>query len=72
MTCQPASYYAFTAGLNYKPMKWLTLRPNVRYDWVDGTFAGTSNPYKPFGNGTSPGNGKDAQFLFSADAVITF
>lgn len=71
-TCQPASYYAVTAGLNYKPVKWLTLRPNVRYDWVDGTFAGTTNRYKPFGNGPTPGDGKDAQFLFSADAVITF
>ena len=72
VTCQPASYYAVTLGMNYKPMKWLTLRPNVRYDWVDGTWAGTSTPYKPFGNGPSAGNGKDAQFLFSADAVITF
>ncbi len=71
VTCQPASYYAFTLGMNYKPLKWLTLRPNVRYDWVDGTFAGTSNPYKPFGNGPA-GDAKDSQFLFSADAVITF
>jgi hypothetical protein len=70
-TCQPASWYAFTIGLNYKPMKWLTLRPNIRYDWVDGSVVGAGNiktgaDYKPFGNG------KDAQFLFSTDAVITF
>jgi outer membrane receptor protein involved in Fe transport len=72
VTCQPANYYAFTVGMNYKPLKWLTLRPNVRYDWVDGTFAGTNNRYKPFGNGATPGDGKDGQFLFSADAVIVF
>ncbi|MCX7109505.1 MAG: porin [Proteobacteria bacterium] len=62
----PASYYAITAGVNYKPLKWLTLRPNVRYDWADGSDPVTGNAYKPFGNG------KDAQFLFSADAVIVF
>lgn len=72
VTCQAASYYAFTAGLNYKPIKWLTLRPNVRYDWVDGTWFGTNDAYKPFGNGPAPGYGKDGQFLFSADAVIVF
>jgi len=64
-TSAPASYYAFTVGLNYKPLKWITLRPNIRYDWVDGTNT-DGTVYKPFGNG------KDGQFLFSTDAVITF
>jgi hypothetical protein len=62
----PASYYAITAGVNYKPLKWLTLRPNVRYDWADGSDPLTGARYKPFGNG------KDAQFLFSTDAVVVF
>ena len=60
--CNAASYYEVTAGLNWKPTKWLNLRPNVRYDWVDGT------------NG-SPGtfaDGKTSQFLFSNDFTITF
>ncbi|MDD5461461.1 MAG: porin [Methylococcales bacterium] len=65
-TCQPASYYAFTVGLNYKPTKWLNLRPNVRYDWVDGTVAGTDQSYRPFGNN------KMDQFLFSTDFTINF
>lgn len=65
-TCQPASYFAVTAGLNWKPMKWLNIRPNVRYDWVDGKIAGTNQAYLPFGNG------KDGQFLFSTDMTITF
>jgi hypothetical protein len=57
--------------MNYKPLKWLTLRPNIRYDWVDADVVGpgnikTGDRYKPFGNE------KDAQFLFSADAVIVF
>ncbi|MFZ2169445.1 MAG: outer membrane beta-barrel protein, partial [Methylococcaceae bacterium] len=65
-TCQPASYYAFTVGMNYKPTKWLNLRPNVRYDWVYGTVAGTDQSYRPFGNN------KMDQFLFSTDFTINF
>ena len=60
--CNAASYYEVTAGLNWKPTKWLNLRPNIRYDWVDGA------------NG-APGtfaDGKTAQFLFSNDFTITF
>jgi hypothetical protein len=53
-----SSYYAVTAGLTYKPTTWLNLRPNVRYDWADGS--------RPFGNA------KQDQFLFSTDFSITF
>ena len=65
-TCQPTNYYAFTVGLNYKPTKWLNLRPNIRYDWADGTVAGTNDSYRPFGNN------KQDQFLFSTDFTINF
>ena len=65
-TCNAASWYAFTVGMNYKPTKWLNLRPNIRYDWVDGTVAGTNDSYSPFGNG------KQDQFLFSTDFTINF
>jgi hypothetical protein len=65
-TCNPASYYAFTVGMNYKPTKWLNLRPNVRYDWVDGSIPGTNQSYRPFGNN------KMDQFLFSTDFTINF
>ncbi|MGZ5052881.1 MAG: porin [Methylobacter sp.] len=61
-----ASYYAVTAGLNWKPMKWLNIRPNVRYDWVDGTVVATGGQYRPFGNG------KQDQFLFSTDFSANF
>ena len=60
-----ASYYGITAGLNWKPVKWLNIRPNVRYDWVEGKQAGT-NRYAPFGNN------KTDQFLFSSDFNINF
>jgi hypothetical protein len=61
-----ASYYAVTAGVNWKPLKWLNIRPNVRYDWADGTDVNTGGQYRPFGNN------KQDQFLFSTDMNITF
>jgi len=64
-TCAPASYYAVTAGVNWKPMKWLNIRPNVRYDWVDGKVA-AGGQYRPFGNA------KQDQFLFSTDFAVSF
>lgn len=57
-SCTATSYYAVTAGVNWKPMPWLNLRPNVRYDWADGS--------RPFGNA------KQDQFLFSTDFSVTF
>jgi hypothetical protein len=61
------SYYEVTAGLNWKPLKWVTVRPNVRYDWVDKANA--------FNNGDGStgyaANRKD-QFLFSTDVIIAF
>ncbi|WP_231890209.1 porin [Methylomonas methanica] len=54
-----SGYYAVTAGLSYKPAKWLNLRPNLRYDFTDNA--------KAFDNGT-----RHNQFLVTADVVITF
>lgn len=56
---QGSGYYALTAGMSYKPAKWLNLRPNMRYDFTDDA--------KAFSNGT-----RQSQFLISADVVITF
>lgn len=30
-----SSSYEATVGLNWKPLKWLAVRPEVRYDWAD-------------------------------------
>ncbi len=65
--CTAGSYYAITAGANWKPLKWLNIRPNVRYDWIDAsTFAGAGSALGPFGDG------KNDQFLFSTDFNINF
>ncbi|NBV74660.1 MAG: porin, partial [Methylococcaceae bacterium] len=59
----PNTYYALTAGLSYKPMKWLNLRPNMRLDYADKNA---------FGFGSDGLAVQKTQFLFSADAVVTF
>ena len=65
--CTAGSYYAITAGVNWKPVKWLNVRPNVRYDWVDAsTLAGSGSALGPFGDGNND------QFLFSTDFNINF
>lgn len=55
----PATYYGLTAGLNWHPFGWLTLRHSVRYDWSDGADA--------YDAGT-----RDAQVLLSSDLILTF
>ena len=55
-----ANYYAMTGGLNWKPKRWLMIRPEVRYDWSQAKIA-------PFDGGQRTG-----QFLMCVDAVIQF
>lgn len=53
-----SSYEEVTLGLTYKPVKWLNLRPNVRWDHSDiKIFAG--------------GNQQE-QVMITGDAVVTF
>jgi len=61
-----ASYYEVTAGLNWKPKSWLTVRPNVRYDIVDDTNATAG--LLPFG----PSKNKYDQIIFSTDVTVKF
>ncbi|MCL7420166.1 MAG: porin [Methylobacter sp.] len=52
-------YLAATVGLNYSPMSWLTLRPEVRYDHSTENAA--------YNDGFS-----NDQVLISADAIVHF
>lgn len=61
------SYYAFTAGLNWKPLSWVIVRPNVRYDWADKADA-----FDNGGGDTGYAATRGDQFLFSTDVVISF
>jgi hypothetical protein len=70
-TCRPADYYDVTLGINWKPTKelktdWkamrsLNIRPNIRYDRVDGI----GQAYNPF-------DSKRDQLLLSVDAMVSF
>ncbi|HYE36914.1 porin [Methylocaldum sp.] len=54
-----SSYYEVTAGLNWKPVKWLAIRPEVRYDWADDA--------KAFSAGA-----RTTQLMFATDVVVRF
>lgn len=70
-TCKPADYYDVTVGMNWKPakqlkmdsilMQKLNIRPNIRYDRVEGI----GQAYRPFDN-------RKDQLLVSVDATIQF
>lgn len=57
-----ANYYALTTGLNFKPLHWIMIRPNVRYDFSTADAFMTS----------TLGRFTDHQLTFSTDVVITF
>jgi len=54
------SFYAITAGLNWKPHANLTVRPELRYDWFEGEGA-------PFNS-----NNNTDQFSGGFDVIATF
>ena len=55
------NYYNITAGANWTPRCNIVVRPEVRWDWSDGTI------FAPFDDLTS-----DSQFTAAIDAIITF
>ena len=64
-----SNYYAVTAGVNWKPLKWITVRPNVRYDWTDKAKAFNNQP----GYAATPYEATTRdQFVFSTDFVVSF
>jgi hypothetical protein len=57
-----ANYYELTAGINYKPLKWIIMRPNVRYDFSQGASMYLN----------AQGQALDYQFTFSFDTTVLF
>ena len=55
------NYYNITVGANWTPGTNLTIRPEVRWDWSDGTAG------QPFDSGD-----KDGQFTAAFDAILLF
>jgi hypothetical protein len=60
------SYYELSGGFNVSPAKWIKLRPEIRYDFVEskGTAAARTLPF-------AAGRASD-QLIFAVDAVIPF
>ncbi len=54
-----ANFYEMTFGVNFKPVRWAKIRPEVRYDWAENA--------KPYDDGS-----QDDQLLFAVDAVVMF
>jgi putative OmpL-like beta-barrel porin-2 len=59
------SFTNLTMGLNWKPKANLLIRPEMRWDWSDGSTNAAN--LLPFDAGNS-----DSQFTFAADLVLMF
>ena len=59
------NFYELTAGVNWRPHANFVFRPEIRYDWYDGT-TNLANQL-PFDNGT-----KDDQLLLAVDMIFTY
>ena len=57
-------FWEISAGLNWKPLANVTVRPELRWDWFDSRGVESNGPY-------DAGQGK-SQFLFGCDMVVTF
>lgn len=58
------NFYEVTAGLNWHPNANVTVRPEIRWDWYDSAVAAGPLPYDA--------GGRDDQFLFGCDLVVTY
>jgi len=58
------SYCALTGGLNWKPRANFTLRPEIRYDWYNGSAGPDGLPFA--------GGNRSSQLSGGADCVFTY
>jgi len=79
--CNGESINEMALGVNYKPIKNLTIRPEVRYNWVPGSVAPGPFSQGPLPVGTNAignasnnttANDYNDNFIFGIDAVLTF
>jgi len=61
-----ADWYNVSLGANWTPNKWLTVKPEVRYDWAHGPY---KNAFDPDSNGLGT---KSHQFSGGLSAVVKF
>ena len=61
-----ANFFAVTGGVNWDPVSWLRVRPEIRYDFTGDESKGTQNgPFRDDG-----GAYHDTQLTFGASAII--
>lgn len=58
------NYYELTLGANWKPTRYLTIRPEVRYDWSNVQYGKTGGVYSA--------NDRREMVSFAIDAVFRF
>ncbi len=64
------NYFDFSLGLNWKPTKWITIRPEIRYDWSDIRYVyDNGNVILP---GVYKGGSKDYLVTVGGDCIIRF
>ena len=54
-----ADYFELSLGLNWMPTDWVTVRPELRWDWADA-----------LGGGSLPPGHRDDQILLALDLVV--
>ncbi|MDO5565173.1 MAG: outer membrane beta-barrel protein [Planctomycetia bacterium] len=62
------NFYSATLGLNWKPTNWMTIRPEVRWDWSDAELVTDTGTYRPFGKSMD----KDSIFSVGGDMIVRF
>ncbi len=60
-------YFNFTVGLNWKPVDWIIVRPELRWDWSD-----VDSPYISGFRGMYDDLSDKNQFTGAVDVVITY
>ena len=56
-----ADYFELTLGLNWMPREWVTVRPELRWDWAS-----------PLGGRSLPVGHRDDQILVACDVIMRF
>lgn len=63
----PANYFSWTFGANWDPCPWLTVRPEIRWDYCDLEFESNGQTYYTYDRNTA-----NYQFTVGCDAIIRF
>ncbi|MDO4628527.1 MAG: outer membrane beta-barrel protein [Planctomycetia bacterium] len=61
------NYFSWTFGANWDPMPWLTIRPEVRWDYCDMELDIAGETYYAYDRNTA-----NYQFTIGCDAIIRF